>query len=466
MIGGLKKTTSRFALAAAAGMVAGGLALSPANAADLGGDCCADLEERVAELEATTVRKGTRVMSLKLSGQINTMLLYWDDGGESNLYVVDNENSNTRFIMSGRANFAPGWYSRFELVVRAAGAVSSAGVNQQYQDLGDRALGVRESWWAIGNDSLGEIQVGRLEPATDNLILIDLGSGIGGSNDVSLIGGGFNLRQSGVPGSGGQVPGVQLGDFLPNLDTARRNAIMYVSPTFFGFQLLWAWGEDDVWDVAVRWRQEWNGIRMAAGIGYLNSTWEDTADIFKEGKKDASDFKGSASVLHTPTGLYAAFAWVHREYDDTAYFNQGGPGNGVGGPCTNQAGVQVDCADFDYYYVAAGISKNFFGIGLSRLYGEWAQGDDSLVGQTINFQTANGAAGFAPAGTTLTGIVTDNDVNMYGIGVGQNISQGSLELYLAWRHFEYDVDGIVNGAVVSVPLEDLDIVYAGARLRF
>ena len=45
---------------------------APAFAADLGGDCCADLEERVAELEATTVRKGNRKVSLSISGQVNT----------------------------------------------------------------------------------------------------------------------------------------------------------------------------------------------------------------------------------------------------------------------------------------------------------------------------------------------------------------------------------------------------------
>ena len=41
---------------------------NPAKAADLGGDCCADLEERVAELEATTVRKGNKKVSVTLSG--------------------------------------------------------------------------------------------------------------------------------------------------------------------------------------------------------------------------------------------------------------------------------------------------------------------------------------------------------------------------------------------------------------
>ncbi|MFP4539232.1 MAG: hypothetical protein ACLFPA_13140, partial [Dichotomicrobium sp.] len=88
MIGGLMKTTSRFALAAAAGLFVGAMAFTPAKAADLGGDCCADLEERVAELEATTVRKGNRVVSVQLYGQVNRALMFWDDGVDSDVYSV------------------------------------------------------------------------------------------------------------------------------------------------------------------------------------------------------------------------------------------------------------------------------------------------------------------------------------------------------------------------------------------
>ena len=69
----------------AAGILAGGLATS-ASAADLGGDCCADLEERIAELEATTARKGNRRVSLTISGFVAEQVLYWDDGVEQNLY--------------------------------------------------------------------------------------------------------------------------------------------------------------------------------------------------------------------------------------------------------------------------------------------------------------------------------------------------------------------------------------------
>ena len=52
-----KLSSSRMALVAAFGLAIG---FTPAQAADLGGDCCADLEERIAELEATTARKGNR----------------------------------------------------------------------------------------------------------------------------------------------------------------------------------------------------------------------------------------------------------------------------------------------------------------------------------------------------------------------------------------------------------------------
>ena len=64
----------------------------PAKAADLGGDCCADLEDRVAELEATTVRKGNKKVSVQIYGKVNYATEFWNDGHEQNTYVVNNYN--------------------------------------------------------------------------------------------------------------------------------------------------------------------------------------------------------------------------------------------------------------------------------------------------------------------------------------------------------------------------------------
>src|SRR5262249_27114945 len=91
MNGAMMKATPRFAIAAAFGLVVG---VDAARAADLGGNCCADLEERVAELEATTARKGNRKMSLTITGQVNKVIQYWDDGFNSaTRFGLDNTNS-------------------------------------------------------------------------------------------------------------------------------------------------------------------------------------------------------------------------------------------------------------------------------------------------------------------------------------------------------------------------------------
>ena len=81
-----------------------------AEAADLGGDCCADLEERVAELEATTVGKGNRKVSLIFSGYVAKQVMAWDDGVDSNSYIADiGPTQASNFRLGGEATIAPGW---------------------------------------------------------------------------------------------------------------------------------------------------------------------------------------------------------------------------------------------------------------------------------------------------------------------------------------------------------------------
>ncbi len=106
----------------AAGLLAGGLATS-ANAADLGGNCCADLEERIAELEATTARKGNRKVSLTVSGWVGQQITFWDDGVESNTYIHDlgtTLGSHVKF--TGSAQISPGWSAGYVLQIEAIGS--------------------------------------------------------------------------------------------------------------------------------------------------------------------------------------------------------------------------------------------------------------------------------------------------------------------------------------------------------
>ena len=87
MFGGLSLRHHALVAAAAAALM-GAFSQLPIEAADLGGDCCADLEERVAELEATTVRKGNKKVKVELYGRVNRVINFWDDGAEQNVYVA------------------------------------------------------------------------------------------------------------------------------------------------------------------------------------------------------------------------------------------------------------------------------------------------------------------------------------------------------------------------------------------
>src|SRR5256885_10180595 len=135
MIGGLLSNTSRLALAAAAGLFIGGVAMPSAKAADLGGDWCADLEERVAELEARAARKGNRKMSLTITGQVNRLVMWFDDGHTSNTYYgLDNRNSSSRFLFLGSAKVNPSVTMGFQIMIDTnVGGISSS-VNQLDED--------------------------------------------------------------------------------------------------------------------------------------------------------------------------------------------------------------------------------------------------------------------------------------------------------------------------------------------
>src|SRR6187551_2318950 len=152
-----KLSSSRLALVAAFGLVAAGF--TPAAAADLGGDCCADLEERVAELEATTARKGNRKVSLQIYGQIATGVFAFDNGADRDVFIVDNSNSPSRFGFTGSAKINPNLTAGFLIEVSAISAASNA-VKIDDDDGGqpaDGALAVRFANWYLDHKQFGRL---------------------------------------------------------------------------------------------------------------------------------------------------------------------------------------------------------------------------------------------------------------------------------------------------------------------
>ena len=121
----------------AAGLLVGGLSAGSASAADLGGNCCADLEERIAELEATTARKGNRKVTLTISGWVGEQVMWWDNDNPNPLYDESNtyvgglgSTLSSHFKFTGQATITPGWYAGYVIHVEVYGSENLLMTNQ------------------------------------------------------------------------------------------------------------------------------------------------------------------------------------------------------------------------------------------------------------------------------------------------------------------------------------------------
>jgi predicted porin len=425
MIGGLLKSTSSAALFAAVGLFALGAGVPAATAADLGGDCCADLEERVAELEATTARKGNRRVSLTISGQVTTALMAWNDGENSDTYVVENVPAGGSFFaFSGSAKINPSLSAGYNITIALDTGSRSHQVNANDDDgttgAGNLTTGPRSTGgfdadivltlanWYLDHSQLGRITVGRINTATAGTVTVDLG----GSGVIANAQVGYWQRGFTDPNTGQTWANLLGGNTVNGASLSRANAISYTSPTVGGLSVSAAWGENDVWDAAVRYAGEFSGFRVAAALGYA-SNLSGLGDVSEErgvtaGGPQPTQIKGSASILHVATGLYLTGAYIDQDNDNPARDNT------------------------TLWYVQGGIAKNWTGLGNTVVYGEYTQIDNAF----------------------------DNisDSTVFGVGIVQHIDAAAMELFLAYRQYSADWG--------NVSANDFDIVMGGARIRF
>ncbi|MBU2583574.1 MAG: porin [Alphaproteobacteria bacterium] len=447
-------------------------------AADFGSDCCLDLEERIAELEATAVGSGNRRVELSISGQVSQAIAVWDDGEETNVYQVGDANSSDRLRFDGRARInqdvAVGLLLEFSL-----GSPSSAAFDQNNDDTGSFGLNLRQSLWYVRSRRLGSVSMGLAAPSTDDIISYNFGATtIAGSADTRLVGTNLITRDSTLSGpaglnslSSGNTISLRWRRFLPQLDTPRGNLVRYDTPVIAGFTASVSWGEDDFWDVAVRHARKMGDFRFAFGAGYYENREEeaftfgwprggDNDPISSRGNTVIRDFKGSASIIHDPTGLFASAAFVHREYAGSdlgvltfACFSSGDAAGirASGVACGNRP-------DFDYFWVSGGIRRQFFSIGKTSIYGEYAHSEDAIGGLNVSVRSAAGGD---------IDFVTRSEMDIWGLGIVQNIQAAGMDVFFSYRNFSADVSGLESsGRRVSAPIEDTDIFFAGSRIRF
>ena len=350
MVSSLSKAASYLAIAAPAAMFVCGIAVPSAQASDLRGECCADLEERVAELEATTARKGNRKMGVTITGQVHKMVMWWDDGRSSKTYYgVENRNTSTRFSILGKAKLTPNVKMGFEIMLDNQ-AASSAGMNQW--DANGKSSGLitplaalsfagnnednyfgaarRMAFW-MEDAKLGPVTVGHYEMA-GAVRTLDLGDISAGANlSLVIVNGGFLLR-----GPAGQYYATKWLSFVdPAANRGRQNELLYDSTEIMGFIFSSSIaGDGSNWGTMLRYANEFSGVRVAAGIGYehygevtaradcvvingvcANPPGYGPANL--DGPAPNVNSWGAAfSVLHIPSGLFAQGHYLRIDFDE------------------------------------------------------------------------------------------------------------------------------------------------------
>ena len=469
------------------------LLCAPAMGADLGRDCCADLEARIAELETTAVRDSHRKFSLSISGTVGEGLLIWDDGVQHKAYVTDSPAaSRPRFRYTGSAMLDPGWTTGYllEIGLRANradtvsqrpvfarrlgdplptnGAPPSASelVGGGADGVGSRETDVRHSVWWIENKHSGRIWIGHTSDAADGITELNLANtGHFASPQIQDYVNGFQLRN----------PNTSLGLQFSNLwnglraganpgDGDRYDVIKYDSPEIAGFKGSASWGEADQWGLALRYAGTFSDYKLAAGIAYSTSSdgyaINSATHLPQNGTRGCAKIIGpsasghgtscsevglSASIMHSPTGLY--------------FYGAYGIKNDANREEISGLKAVAIHRDDEFYYLQGGIEQNFVSAGRSTLFGEFFNGTygpingtpvaaDTTVESAARscdsaYSGRNGTGGtnggFGGTGylsfTGCVGYLTRANVSMWGVGFNQRIDAAAMDVYVVYRDF-------------------------------
>ncbi|MBE1284751.1 MAG: porin [Rhodobacteraceae bacterium] len=325
---------------------------------------------------------------VRLYGQVSPTFQSVDDGFQSYDNFLDNSHSNTRVGLWVMQPLADGTFGfNFET---ALGWTNTAGVNQNQQSTGfdwDRG-DLRKVDFSYKSNTWGTVYVGQGSMATDGVADKSLNNNAMTTyNGIGDFAGGYQFRTT-----TGALSGVTIGSVMPSLDGGRRGRIRYDSPTFNGFQVAVAAGEeilsttnsDNYYDIAIKYVQDFDGFEVAGGVGFSR---RDTAT------GNVDDTFGSVAV-RLDNGLNFAFSAGSRK-------NSG-----------------------DYTYVLAGYEADFWQIGKTSFAVDYYAGND-----------------FGLAG---------REANTMGVGINQNIDSISTQVYLGYRTHELSDPGVAYADVDAV----------------
>lgn len=265
-------------------------------------------------IETKSITKsGNDKVQLQIYGQVNRGVLITDDGTNTDVFHVDNDNSSTRIGLKGKARINDDLSVGTKIEVQFE-SNSTAAINQDDESVGPNNFTERHLDLFFESKSMGKISLGQGDTASNGTSEVDLsGTSVVGYSDVSLMAGGINF----VDPDTELLSGVSIGKVISNMDgLSRRDRIRYDTPSINGFMLSGSLVEDSRQDLALRYSGKMADAQFAAALGYAHQDKSTTEH----------QFNGSASLL-LGNGLNFTLAGGMREMDeesrDDPYFVYG-----------------------------------------------------------------------------------------------------------------------------------------------
>jgi hypothetical protein len=457
-------------------------------------DCCADLEARIAELEAAAVYKGNNKVNVELAGAVSRAVLSWDDGQNTDSYIVTNDGEGSKIEITGEAEHfnRANWSAGFHIEINVQGAGS--GDVSQFDDNIPTALQIDESQMWVRHRKAGQLTWGTVGGTGENIEDLtedDLSdTATAGYSGVEDIGGGFFLRRSNVRGVPGLLP-VVWGDLINHVPGIDGSIVRYDTPLYRGFEVNATYGMDDEWELALNWvsepeedseenpelaeaePMEKDSGAYPAQTGLLKIFHiSGTVGVFDirdvpidlQGASLVPDLSepnsrtvaGSLSVLHKPSGFSLTGAAARRKFTSSVRFND----DEVGRP-----------SDAWFYYFKLGWQRNLNRLGKTALYAEYGS-FNQFLGRDADEEAVSALAGIDEDAVCATArsacLVSGSNATIWGLGVVQFVKSAEMQLYTAYRHYEPDVSlSTRRGAGVgAVPMDPFQTIITGALIDF
>jgi hypothetical protein len=243
-------------------------------------------------------------VDVEMYGQVNKGLFGFDDGQNSEVVVIDNALSSTRFGVKGAQALDNGLTASVLLEGEMASNASDTFV--QNTTAGQSATPVNtsssftERQARVGlSGNFGGVYLGQQSTAIDGVLTQDLtGAQDVMSADYARIGGGLRLRNA-----NGSLDTVTIGDLATSIAQSRDDSVRYDSPIYNGFQARASVAQGGNTEGAVFYDGAAGAFKVkgAAGIRFVGDETASASNINRE-------YVASVSAAHS-SGLGATVGY-------------------------------------------------------------------------------------------------------------------------------------------------------------